>query len=342
MSSGDKTSEKVAVSVVIPVYNGEHTVARLGENLIDVLGRIYRLEIILVNDCSQDNSEAVCESFFHRHPLIVRFYSLAKNVGEHNAVMAGLNHATGDYAVIMDDDFQNPVSGVVKLLDHAIKNDCDVTYSYYKKKKHSFLRNLGSFINDKVANIMIKKPKDLYLSSFKVLNRFLVNEIIKYELPYPYIDGLILRTTDKIAKVEVEHEKSQSAKSGYTLTKLIRLWLNMFTNFSILPLRVSIIFGFLISLLGLIFGVVIILEKFSNPDMPLGYTSIIVAVLLFAGIQLISAGIIGEYIGRIFLSQNKKPQYSIRKSLEPGSSGNGSLNEKNAAISDQKENSWVE
>lgn len=305
--------EKTKVSVVIPVYNGEDTVARLGQELIDALGKIYNLEIVLVNDNSEDESEKVCASFFYRYPNIVRFYSLAKNVGEHNAVMAGLNHATGDYVVIMDDDFQNPVSEVLKLLNYATQNDCDVTYTFYKKKKHSILRNLGSLINDRIANIMLKKPKDLYLSSFKVLNRFLVDEITKYKLPYPYVDGLILRTTDKIAKLEVEHHKSQTRKSGYTFTKLIRLWLNMFTNFSILPLRVSIIFGFLISLMGLIFGITIIIEKFSNPNMPLGYTSLVVVVLIFAGIQLLSVGVIGEYIGRIFLSQNKKPQYSIRK-----------------------------
>jgi undecaprenyl-phosphate 4-deoxy-4-formamido-L-arabinose transferase len=201
-------------------------------------------------------------------------------------------------------------------LNHAARNDCDVTYTYYKKKRHSFFRNLSSRLNDKVANVMLKKPKDLYLSSFKVLNRFIVDEIVKYELPYPYIDGLILRTTDKIAKIEVEHHKREAGRSGYTLTKLFRLWLNMFTSFSILPLRVSVIIGMLIALLGAIFGVSIIIEKLSNPDIPVGYASTIVVVLIFAGIQLASLGVIGEYVGRIFLSLNKKPQYTIRKQFD--------------------------
>lgn len=306
----------IKASIVIPVYNGEQSIGRLVEKLIEALSGLYNLEIVLVNDNSPDNSEAVCEGLFKKYPAFIRFYSLAKNVGEHNAVMAGLNQASGDYMVIMDDDFQNPISEVVKLLNHATQNDCDVTYTYYKRKKHSFFRNLGSRINDKVANVMLKKPKDLYLSSFKVLNRFIVDEIVKYELPYPYIDGLILRTTDKIAKIEVEHHKREAGRSGYTPTKLFRLWLNMFTSFSILPLRVSVIIGMLIALLGAIFGVSIIIEKLSNPDIPVGYASTIVVVLIFAGIQLASLGVIGEYVGRIFLSLNKKPQYTIRKRFD--------------------------
>jgi undecaprenyl-phosphate 4-deoxy-4-formamido-L-arabinose transferase len=311
-----KTKKNVKVSIVIPVYNGEESIGRLGEELIAQLGGMYRLEIVLVNDNSPDNSEAVCEELFHKYPDTVRFYSLAKNVGEHNAVMAGLNQATGDYMVIMDDDFQNPISAVIQLLNHAIVSDCDVTYSYYKKKKHNIFRNLGSRLNDKAANIMLKKPRHLYLSSFKVLNRFIVDEITKYDLPYPYIDGLILRCTDKIDKLEVEHRERKTGKSGYTLTKLIRLWLNMFTNFSILPLRVSFVMGTVVAFLGFIFAVITLIEKFSNPQMPVGYTSIIIAVVIFAGIQLISLGVIGEYMGRIFLSQNKKPQFTIRKRFE--------------------------
>ena len=312
----DNTDNKVKVSIVIPVYNGETSIGRLTDELVSYLGEVYRLEIVLVNDNSPDNSEAVCEGLYKKYPGIVKFYSLAKNVGEHNAVMAGLNQTTGDYMVIMDDDFQNPISEVVKLVDYATTNGCDVTYTYYKKKKHSFWRNLASRINDKVANVMLKKPKDLYLSSFKALNRFVVNEIIKYDLPYPYIDGLVLRTTEKVAKIEVEHHKRESGRSGYTIVKLARLWLNMFTSFSILPLRVATVVGMLFSLVGLILGVVTVIEKLSNPDLPMGYAATIVIIAIFAGIQLISLGIIGEYVGRIFIAFNKRPQYTIRKRFE--------------------------
>jgi len=311
--------KQIKVSIVIPVYRGGKSIGPLTDELVSKLGELYKLEIILVNDNSPDNSEDVCKNIFNKYPETVKFYSLAKNVGEHNAVMAGLNQATGDYIVIMDDDFQNPISEVIKLIKYATENGCDVTYTYYKKKRHSPLRNLASYINDKVANLMLKKPKDLYLSSFKALNRFVVQEIIKYDLPYPYIDGLILRTTDKIAKIEVEHHKRQSGQSGYTLVKLVRLWLNMFTSFSILPLRIAMVVGMIFSFIGLILGIVTVIEKLSNPDLPLGYAATIVIISIFAGIQLISLGVIGEYVGRIFMSFNKKPQYTIRKRFESSS-----------------------
>lgn len=304
------------ISIVIPIYNGEKSIKRLVEELIKKIAPKFNIEIILVNDCSPDNSAKVCISLFEKYKNIVKFYSLAKNVGEHNAVMAGLNNVSGDYAVIMDDDFQNPVREVVKLISYTIKNTYDVVYTYYDKKKHPFFRNFGSCFNDKIANLMLKKPKDLYLSSFKIMNKFTINEIIKYNLPFPYIDGLILRTTSNIGKIKVEHQERKEGRSGYTLRKLISLWLNMFTNFSILPLRISIIVGFVFSLFGFGLGIQALIEKIINPHVPLGYTSLIVIVSIFSGVQLIAIGTVGEYLGRIFLSQNKKPQYSIRKKFE--------------------------
>jgi glycosyltransferase involved in cell wall biosynthesis len=306
----------ISLSIVIPVYNAEKTIGRLVKGLIDSLSPRYRLEIILVNDNSRDNSEAECISVYEEFKEKVKFYSLSKNVGEHAAVMAGLNKATSDYVVIMDDDFQNPISEVFALVDKAAANGFDVVYSYYKEKKHSPLRNAGSWFNDKVANIMLGKPKDLYLSSFKILNRFLVREIIKYQSPFPYIDGLILQATDNIGRIEVEHHERLENRSGYTMKKLISLWMNMFTNFSILPLRASTVLGFIFSLCGIGLGLYTVVEKFSNPHLPVGFASLIFAISVFAGVQLISLGVIGEYVGRVFLSLNKKPQYTIRKSFE--------------------------
>ncbi|GAB4541200.1 MAG: glycosyltransferase family 2 protein [Thermodesulfovibrionia bacterium] len=309
-------NNKTHLSIVIPVYNGEKTIGRLVDELIKELGNYYKLEIVLVNDNSPDNSEAVCISLFERYKGIVKFYSLSKNVGEHSAVMAGLSKTTGDYVVIMDDDFQNPISEVVKLIDKFKDGDYDVVYSYYAEKRHSFFRNLGSKFNDKVANLMLKKPKDLYLSSFKALNRFMVNEILRYQGPFPYIDGLILQTTDRIGRVMVEHHPRLEGRSGYTLKKLVSLWLNMFTSFSILPLRFAVLFGLILSLVGLFMGVYIFFEKLSNPKLPIGYASLAVIVSIFAGIQLIMIGMVGEYLGRVFLTLNKKPQYTIKRSFE--------------------------
>lgn len=309
-------ASSIALSIVIPVYNAEKTIHRLVDELIRDLDFHCRLEIILVNDNSIDRSEEVCISLYEKYKKVIKFYSLSMNVGEHGAVMAGLNKATGDYIVIMDDDFQNPISEVVKLVNSALENDHDVVYSYYEKKRHSLFRNLGSWFNDRVANLMLKKPKDLYLSSFKILNRFLVDEIIKYHAPFPYIDGLILQVTDKIWKVKVEHHERQESRSGYTFKKLTLLWLNMFTNFSILPLRSSIILGLIFALVGLALGIYTVIEKILYPDLPIGFASLIVSISVFSGIQLIMLGVVGEYIGRVFLSLNRKPQYTIKKIYE--------------------------
>jgi undecaprenyl-phosphate 4-deoxy-4-formamido-L-arabinose transferase len=227
--------------------------------------------------------------------------------------MAGLNKVTGELSIIMDDDFQNPVSEVIKLAEYAMENDFDVVYTYYKEKKHSFWRNVGSRLNNTMATILLKKPKHLYLSSFKCCNRFIVNEIIKYNLPYPYIDGLILRSTSSIGTLEVSHDSRQEGRSGYTLRKLLKLWSNMFTNFSILPLRISIFIGLFFALTGFLFGIYSVIEHFMVPTLPPGFSLTITAIFVFAGIQLISLGMIGEYIGRIYTSQNKQPQYTIKR-----------------------------
>jgi glycosyltransferase involved in cell wall biosynthesis len=302
-----------SASIVIPVYNGAQSIGPLVDELVTTLEAEVELEIVLVNDCSPDNSEEICQQIYHKYPSKVKFFSLAKNVGEHNAVMAGLNQVTGEYTVIMDDDFQNPISEVGKLIAYAYEHQYDVVYSYYEKKEHSWFRNLGSWFNDKVANIMLKKPKDLYLSSFKILKQSLITEIIKYDLPFPYLDGLVLRSTDSIGKLLVKHDARNEGKSGYTLKKLISLWLNMFINFSILPLRLTAILGFVFAFLGFLIGIYSFIERIVNPALPQGYTTIIFVVSVVSGVQMISIGLLGEYLGRMFLSQNKTPQFVIRK-----------------------------
>ena len=299
------------ISVIIPVYNGSETISSLVDKLIHELA--YRLEIVLVNDGSIDNSEAICIALYEQYPAIVRFYSLAKNVGEHNAVMAGLNQSKGDYAVIIDDDFQNPVSEVYKLIAYGISQDFDAVFSYYDKKYHSFWRNIGSQFNNLVASQMLHKPRKLYLSSFKIINRFLIDEVIKYTLPFPYIDGLILRSSSHIGQIKLKHQARSQGRSGYTLYKLIALWMNMFTNFSVLPLRLSIFIGFIFSIVGFLMGISTIMMKIYDPSLPMGYASLMFGISIFSGIQLIAIGMVGEYIGRIFLSINKQAQFSIRK-----------------------------
>ena len=300
------------LSILIPVYNSQESIKKLVELLVHSI-TTYVLEIILVNDGSKDLSDLYCIELNETFPNVVKYFSLAKNVGEHNAVMAGLNQVTGDYVVIMDDDFQNPVSEVVKLADAIANSDSDVIYTFYKNKEHHLIRNIGSKFNDWVANLMLGKPKNLYLSSFKAMNFFLVKEVIKYELPFPYIDGLILRTTDRIGKIEVLHHNRENGQSGYTFRKLFSLWSNMFVNFSILPLRLSIIMGFISALVGFVFSIYTVIEKINKPNLPVGYSLTIILISIFSGILLIAIGLVGEYLGRMFLSQTKKPQFTIRK-----------------------------
>lgn len=303
----------ISLSVVIPVYCGSKTIGRLVDRLTEHLGHVFRLEFVLVNDCSPDDSAEVCRAIARDNEQ-VKFLNLSRNFSEHNAVMCGLNYASGDYVVIMDDDFQNPPSEVIKLVEEIDKG-FDVVFSYYDEKKHHFVRNLGSNFNNWVASLLIGKPKDLYLSSFKVISRFVVDELIKYDGPYPYIDGLILRFTRNYSRVLVEHDAREEGKSGYTVRKLVGLWLNMFTNFSILPLRVASMMGLVVSAVGIIIAIAFTIEKLLNPDLPAGWASLVVSLFLIGGIQLFALGMIGEYLGRLFLKDNGSPQFVVKEAV---------------------------
>jgi len=311
------------LSVVVPVYRGADTVTELVERLSEELRPSYDFEIVLVEDCSPDNSRAVMQGLAARHPWVVCVH-LSRNFGEHNAVLCGLNYATGDYVVTMDDDLQNPPSEVTRLVKE-LEAGFDVVYSRYDRKRHHWFRNLGSKLNDRVANVMLGKPPDLYLSSFKAMSRFVVDEIIKFDGPFPYIDGLILRTTRNIKVVTVEHHQRAVGASGYTLTKLVRLWVNMFTSFSILPLRVASLFGLLVAAAGVLAAIAFAVERVRNPSLPLGWASLSVMVLLLAGVQLFALGMLGEYLGRMFLKLGGEPQFVVRETLNsPKRAGNKS------------------
>lgn len=298
------------ISIIIPVYNGEKTVEQLTNDILVTAG-IDLEEIILINDGSKDKSESLLENLAAKNEKI-KFISLRKNFGEHNAVMCGLNFMTGDAAVIMDDDGQNPASEILKLVNESEKG-FDAVYAQYDRKKHHPSRNFAGKLNDKAANFLLKKPKDLYLNSFKLIKKEIVGEIIKYKGPSPYIDGLIFRTTDNIGKVITEHSERKSGKSNYTIGKLISLCFNLFFNFSILPLRILTVTGFIAFIIGSVLSVYFIINKIIYPDEVLGWTSTIVAILVFSGAQLIFIGLIGEYIGKQYFDQNKTPQWVIKK-----------------------------
>jgi len=300
------------ISVCIPVYNGSATIKSLVDDVETHL-KDYELEVILVNDGSPDNSEEICEQI-SREKSFVKFISLRKNFGENNAVMCALNFSTGDYAVVIDDDFQNPPGEILKLIDTAVADGYDVVYSKYETKKHHWFRNLGSRFHNTIADLLLDKPKGLYLSTFRLIKREIIDEIIRYQGPSPYIDGLVLRVTNNIGSVCVEHKHRAMGESNYTLSKLVEIWLNMFINFSIKPLRMMMFSGMVISLLGFVSAVYFIIEKlFLNPDMPVGFATLIVTILVLSGIQLIFAGLLGEYIGKHYMQANGTPQWIIKK-----------------------------
>lgn len=300
------------LSICIPVYNGADTIVPLLESLDKVFSGIDK-EVVLVNDGSRDNSAEVCKSLFLKYDY-VKFINLRKNSGEHNAVMCSLNYSTGDYAAIIDDDLQNPPEEIFKLLEE-IKKGYDVVYAKYHVKRHHWFRNFGSKINDIFATWLIGKPKNLYLCSFKMINRAMIDELKKYKGPFPYIDGLLLRATSNVSAVYVEHKARTQGKSNYTLGKLLNLWLSMFINFSIKPMRFITVTGILISALSFVLAVVFVVEKILRPTTVPGWTTIILLTLFFGGLQSTFLGIIGEYIGKNYLDQNGTPQWVVKETF---------------------------
>lgn len=304
------------VSVVIPVYNSEQTLERLCRTLIGELNTRWRLQIVLVDDGSKDNSAIVCQRLHQLFPHVITATLLSRNFGEHNAVMAGLNCAQGDYCVVMDDDFQNPPHEVERMIEEIQKGH-DVVYARYRRKKHSSWRNLGSRLHNWMATHALGKPKDLYLSSFKAMSRFAVDEIVKYRGPDPYLDAILLRTTRNIGVLEVSHEAREQGVSGYTLMKLFGLWGNMIVAFSIYPLRLIALYGLITTVSGAGYAGYKFLEWWSPmlPD-PDPYEKLNASMWVFRGSSLLALGIVGEYVGRIYRNLSSTPQYVIRKEFK--------------------------
>jgi undecaprenyl-phosphate 4-deoxy-4-formamido-L-arabinose transferase len=301
----------VGLSVVIPVYRGAATIGRLVDELSQ-LRATGGLEIVLVNDGSPDNSGEVCQELVRRSTVPLTYIEHARNFGEHNAVMTGLRHARGAYVITMDDDLQNPPEEVIRLYDHARLGKWDVVYTRYRTKRHSAWRNLGSHFANTVADRLLDKPKGLYLSSFRCMSAFVVQAVTRYQGPYPYVDGLIMQVTQHIDSIEVRHLPRIEGRSNYNLARLVRLWLNLATSFSLAPLRLAIYAGVFMALLGAAGAVATIVEVLFWQDTPSGWASTMTVLLLVAGVQSMILGILGEYVGRTFLSANGKPQGTVR------------------------------
>lgn len=306
---------KKLVSFVIPCYRSQATLPDVVEEIQETMDKVkkYDYEIILVNDCSPDQTfdtiKRLCEEKEH-----ITGIDLARNFGQHSALMAGFHYVKGDIVICLDDDGQTPANEADKLLE-KLEEGADVVYAKYQHKHHSGFRNWGSHVNELMTRVMLGKPKELYLSSYFAARRFVVEEMIRYEYAYPYVIGLVLRTTKNIVNVEVEHRDRQAGTSGYTMGKLLNLWFNGFTAFSVKPLRIATVTGAGCAFVGFLYGIYTIIKKlFLNPPgLVTGFSALMSVLVFMGGMLMLMMGLVGEYMGRMYISMNNSPQFVIRE-----------------------------
>ena len=306
------------ISFVIPCYHSAQTVGNVVRDIVDtVLVRSeFQYEIILVNDNPPDDTWRVICEMCRNNPNI-HGICFTKNFGQHAALMAGYRKVTGDIVVSLDDDGQNPPQEMFKLID-ALNEKTDLVYAKYIQKKRSLFRNFGSKVNDWMVQWLLNKPKELYLASYYAAKRFIIDEMVKCENPFPYIDGLALRSTSEYINVDIVHKERAAGNSGYSIAKLMGLWMNGLTSFSVKPLRIATFSGFCISLFGLVLAIIIIIQKLILKDaVSAGWPSIMTVVLILDGAIMIMLGLVGEYVGRIYITMNKSPQYVIKDEVNP-------------------------
>jgi glycosyltransferase involved in cell wall biosynthesis len=300
-----------ALSFVIPLYYSADTLVPLVKE-IEGLTIDGGHELVLVNDGSRDATAGLCRELLRDARIPMIFVNHARNYGEHNAVLTGYRHARGAYVVNLDDDGQNPPAEAVKLWAHARREGLDAVYGHYGQKEHSAFRNFGSWLTNRLTDWVLDKPKGFYLSSFRCVSAFVAKEVAAHEGPYPYIDGLILQVTQNLGALEVRHAERAAGQSGYTLRRLLRLWLSTFVNFSVMPLRLATLLGLVMAAAGLLGLGVIFYLRYTDKGPDYGWGSLMGALLVFSGTQLVVLGLIGEYVGRMFLTVNRRPQSVVR------------------------------
>ncbi len=308
------------VSFIIPCYRSTETIGEVVGEIQNTMAKLseYAYEIILVNDASPDDTFSVIEKLCNENRNITGI-NLARNFGQHAALMAGFRQAAGELVVCMDDDGQTPASEVDKLLQ-GIRDGADVVYARYDHKQHSGLRNLGSKVNDLMTRVMLGKPKKLYLSSYFAAKKFVVEEIKRYQGAYPYVIGLVLRTTKNIINVDIAHRERANGTSGYTIGKLLALWFNGFTAFSVKPLRIATVAGAICAIAGFLYAIYTVIKKIfiQPPELIIGFSALMSSIMFIGGMLMLMLGLVGEYIGRMYISMNNSPQYVIREIVTKG------------------------
>ena len=302
------------ISFVIPCYRSENTISKVVDEVFFEMSKLsdaFDFEIILVNDCSPDNVWHVIQNLANSHPNIVGV-DFSKNFGQHAALLSGYSFCHGDYVVSLDDDGQTPLESLKDLID-KLEEGFDVVYAYYREIKQNPFRRFGSWMAKKMGEVMLNVPKDLKGSSFYIARKYIIDEMIKYKNAYPYIGGLVCRATRNATCIPTNHRNRLEGESGYSFRKLFFLWMNGFTAFSIKPLQASSFIGVFFAIIGMLYAVWIIIRKLFGITQVEGWSSIIALLLIIGGLVLLSLGLIGEYIGRIYICINNAPQYIIKE-----------------------------
>ena len=311
---------KTLLSFVIPCYRSEFTIQKVYNEIVATVSerKEYDYEIIAVNDCSPDGVLNILIKLASEDPKF-KVINLVKNMGKHAAVLAGYAHVQGDYVVNLDDDFQSPVNNLWQLLDPLLYDEYDVATAKYNQKKESAWKRFGSNVNLAVSEIMLDKPKGMRFENLSIMKRFVADEVVTYKNPFPFLEGLILRVTNRIISIPMDQrERGDDRSTGFTFWKSLSLFANGFTNFSVKPLRIALVIGVLYAILGFCFGLYVVVRKIVLPNVPMGWSSTMAVILFSNGIIMLLLGVIGEYVGRIFICMNDAPQYIIRNTINIG------------------------
>jgi len=308
---------KLLLSFVVPCYRSASTIGAVVQEISETVSKRadeFNHEIVLVNDGSPDNVVGVITALARTYPQIV-FVNLSRNFGQHSAIMAGFAHVHGDIVICLDDDGQTPADECFKLIDKVVEG-YDIVYAEYGKREQNALRNLGSRFNAACNHFFFGQPKNLKVNSYFACQRFVVDSALQYPNPFPFVTGLLFQSVSRYCNVPVMHRARMEGRSGYTLKKLISLWTNGVTAFSIKPLRFANYIGWLTAVFGFVFALYTVIRKLVSPNIEAGWSSTIAVLLVLGGIIIALIGVVGEYIGRIYLSINRCPQYVVRNVID--------------------------